>query len=365
MDKILFVCNVSSAMKLFRLELIEEATKKYSVWIISDFKNEDLRLFEKIGAKCLNVSIDRRGMNVFKDIILFFKYLIIINKIRPDVCLTYTIKPNIYAGIVCKILKIKYMSTVEGLGTLFYSNETLILKFVKILYGKVLSFAERVFYLNDDIKDCLVKLGVENENLIYSPGMGVNTLKFNPCQCYCRKIFKVLTIGRIMVEKGFDEMLKATDEFHRRHKNFEWYICGTAEKEEERLMKEILKRSWIKYMGQVTDVHEMYEQTDVVLTATYHEGMSTVCLEAGACCRPVLGSNIAGVREIIEDNVTGYLFPVKDSKEIIDRLEKIYQLPAGARRQMGNAARSKILKEFDRKVVNNIYMNAIVYVLHN
>lgn len=359
MKKVLFIGNVSSAMKLFRFELLKEVLKKYSVWMISDFKDKDLQLFESIGVKCINIRIDRRGMNVCKDVILFFKYLIAINKIRPDICLTYTIKPNIYAGIVCKILKIKCMSTVEGLGTLFYSDETFIIKFIKILYGRTLCFAEKVFYLNDDIKERLIEFGINEENLIYSPGMGVNALKFEPCQCHDGKSFKVLTIGRIMAEKGFNEMLKATDEFHKRHKDFEWYICGTTEKGEEYWIKDILKRPWIKYFGQVTDVQEMYEKTNAVLTATYHEGMSTVCLEAGACCRPVLGSNIAGVREIIEDNITGYLFPVKDYKGIINKLEKMYQLPVKARREMGNAARCKILKEFDRKVINNIYMNAI------
>lgn len=359
MKKIMFICNVASAMKLFRLELLESLQKKNIIWIVAKFSDEELAYFNSHNFNCVNIDIDRRGKNIINDSVLFCKYIAILNEIKPDIVLTYTIKPNIYGLIACKMRNIYSIATVEGLGSLFFGKKFFLRKLIKFVYGRSLNLANKVFYLNDNIRLILKDIGVNEKRLKYTPGMGVNVNKFCLLPYEDNKSFNVLTIGRIMKEKGFDEMMEAMDKFYNSHTDLRWYICGKAEIGEEDILDKLLARPWVHYLGQVSDTRKAYGLSHVVLSATYHEGLSTVCLEASASGRPIIGSNIPGVKEVVEDGITGYLFAVKNSNEILEKLELFYQLPIDKKILMGKMGRAKVMKYFNRENVNNIYINAI------
>ena len=282
MKKIMFICNVASAMKLFRLELLERLQKENAVWIVAKFSNDELVYFSGRNFNCVNVDIDRRGKNIINDFVLFCRYISILNKIKPDIVLTYTIKPNIYGLIACKIRNTCSIATVEGLGSLFFGKKFFLTNLIKFIYGRSLNLASKVFYLNDNIKLILKGIGVDEEKLTYTPGMGVNVDKFCLLPYEDNKNFNVLTIGRIMKEKGFDEMMAAMDRFYNSHTDLKWYICGKSEIGEEDILDKLLTRPWVRYLGQVSDTRKVYSLSHVVLSATHHEGLSTVCLEASA-----------------------------------------------------------------------------------
>ena len=359
MRKIMFICNVASAMKLFRLELLEKLQKESIIWMVAKFSDDELVYFNGRNFNCINVDIDRRGKSIINDSVLFYKYITILNKIKPDVVLTYTIKPNIYGLMACKIKNIYSIATVEGLGSLFFGKKFFLAKLIKFIYGRSLNLADKVFYLNDNIKSILKNIGVDEKKLKYTPGMGVNVNKFCLLPYEDNRSFNVLTIGRIMREKGFDEMVAAMDDFYNNHADLKWYICGKSEIGEEDILDKLLARPWVRYLGQVSDTRKVYGLSHVVLSATYHEGLSTVCLEASACGRPIIGSNIPGVKEVIDDGITGYLFTVKNSNEILEKLEQFYQLPFDKKILMGKMGRAKIMKYFNREKVNNIYIDTI------
>lgn len=364
MKKLIVIGNISSSTRVFRAELLESLVKTYSVWLIAQFTPDDLKFFTDMGVKCIDLSIDRRGRNPLKDAVLLLGYFRHIRVIKPDLVLTFTIKPNIYAGLVCRWLKIKYIATVEGLGTIFNTDASCVNRCVQKLYGLGIRKAEVVFYLNDYIREVLLKLGVKEKQLKYTPGMGVNLEKFTPQPYPQETPFRILTIGRIMKEKGIGEVLAASDELIKRIPDLEWYICGAPEKGEEYWLKKIAARPWIKYYGVIRDPIQLYAKVQATVTATiYREGLSTVCIESGACARPVIGTDIYGVKEIINDNRTGFHIKQGDIDDMADVIYKFHCLSNNTKADMGMRLREKIEKEYDRNIVVRTYMNCICFTI--
>lgn len=361
--KLIVIGNISSSTRVFRAELLESLVKTYSMWLIAQFTPEDLKFFTDMGVKCIDLPIDRRGKNLLKDTVLLMGYFRHIRAIQPNLVLTFTIKPNIYAGLVCRCLKIKYIATVEGLGTIFNTGTSFVNRCVQKLYGFGIRKAEVVYYLNDYIREVLLKLGVKEKQLRYTPGMGVNLEKFTPQPYPPEHPFRILTIGRIMKEKGIGEVLAVSDELIKQIPDLEWHICGAPEKGEEYWLDEMAKRPWIRYHGVLNDPRPIYAMVHVTVTASSHEGLSTVCIESGACGRPVIGSNIYGVKETINPGKTGFLFQPKNLKDFIEKIKNIIHLSTWERKKMGIKARYKIELEFDRKKVISIYSNLIDEVI--
>ena len=160
-------------------------------------------------------------------------------------------------------------------------------------------------------------------------------------------------------EKGIGEVLAASDELIKQIPDLEWHICGAPEKGEEYWLAEITKRPWIKYHGVLADPGPMYAMVHVTITTTYHEGLSTVCIESGACARPVIGSDIYGVREVISDRITGFLISPGRVSDVVEKIGIFYKLTIGQRLEMGRAARQKVELEFDRKIVVVLYKKVI------
>ena len=357
--KLIVIGNISSSTRVFRTELLESLVKTCSVWLIAQFTLADLKFFTDMGVKCIDLPIDRRGKNPLKDTVLLMGYFRHLRAIQPDLVLTFTIKPNIYAGLVCCWLKIKYIATVEGLGTIFNTDTTFVNHCVQKLYGLGIRKAEAVFYLNDYIREVLLKLGVKEKQLRFTPGMGVNLNKFKPHSYPPEHPFRILTIGRIMKEKGIGEVLAASDKLVKQIPDLEWHICGAPEKGEEYWLKYIGKRPWIKYHGVLKDPNPMYAMAHVTATTTYHEGLSTICIESEACARPVIGTDIYGIRETIANGITGFLVKPGNVEDFIEKIILFHKLTLEQRCSMGQSARRKVEKEFDRRMVVDRYKSVI------
>lgn len=366
MKKLIIIGNISSSTRVFRAEMLEKLVKTYAVWLICQFTTEDKNFFSEMGVKCVDIKIDRRGKNPFKDMILFMKYLKCIKEIDPDLVLTFTIKPNIYAGIVCQFLKIKYIATVEGLGTIFNTDASFVDRCIQRLYKFGIEKAEYVFYLNNYIRDELLNLGILKSILKYTPGMGVNLDKFKPQPYPPESPFRILTIGRIMKEKGIGDILAASDELVKIIPDLEWKICGLPEKGEEYWLEAMEKRPWIKYYGQVKDPSKLYSTVAITVTATtYREGLSTVCIESSACARPVLGTAIPGVQEVIHDGVDGFIIQPHNVTDIVAVVTKFFNLDYSKKEQMGLCAYENVCQHYNRRKVIDIYEQSIINVLNH
>jgi len=343
----------------FRKELIEKLINlNYDIYISLPY-DEYFSQLQELGCECIETDFNRRGKNPINDIKLFINYIKLIKKIKPDVVFTYTIKPNIYGGIVCRLLKIPYIANITGLGTAVENAGTL-QKLTVWLYKIALKKVNCAFFQNSENMEFFAekKIALGKHRLI--PGSGVNLEHFCVLNYPPYNTLEFVFISRIMKEKGIDQYLEAAEYIRNKHPNTRFHICGFCEEEYENKLKEIQNKDIIIYHGVVSDVREILKIVHCTVHPTYYpEGLSNVLLESSACGRPVITTDRAGCKEVIDDGVNGYIVKQKDSQDLIEKIERFIELDYEIKKQMGLAGRKKVEQSYDRNIVINEYMKEI------
>ncbi|MEK5214645.1 glycosyltransferase family 4 protein [Psychrobacillus sp. FSL H8-0487] len=357
MKKILILANNDVGLFKFRKELIEELVKQYEVYISLPYGDLIPKL-EELGCKFIDTPISRRGTNPLTDIKLFLNYRSIIKEIGPDVVLTYTIKPNIYGGMASRMIAVPYIANITGLGTAV-ENGSILQRITLFLYKISLETAKCVFFQNKENQDFITdKIAISNHRLI--PGSGVNLERYSIMDYPSGEIVNFLFIARIMKEKGIDQYLEAAEYIRKKYTNTAFHILGYCEDAYEDILKELQDKGIVQYHGMQSDVRKFHVNSHCTIHPTYYpEGMSNVLLESAACGRPMITTNRAGCREIIEDGKNGYFIEQKNSQDLVEKIEKFLKLDNKTKKQMGISARKKMENEFDRKIVVQSYKEEI------
>ena len=362
--RILIFTNSSNGLCSFRYELIKDFINKNNQVFCSmpfDGKHD---MLENLGCHCIETEVPRRGLNPIEDLKLLFKYIRLIKKIKPDIVLCYTIKPNVYGGLACQLTRIPYICNITGLGTAI-ENGGLLQKIALLLYKIGLKKAKKVFFQNSQNQQFMLNNKVVTGNNQLLPGSGVNL----DMHCYEeypleRDVTIFLIIGRIMKEKGTDEILQAIDIIRKENKLVIFKFIGGYDGDYKEKIENAVAGGNVEYLGQQNDVHSFIKDCDAVLHASYHEGMSNVLLEAASCGRPVLATSVAGCRETYDDGVSGISFKVKDSNDIVRAINEFLNMPYSSRIEMGKAGRQKMESEFDRNIIIDIYTKTIAEILN-
>jgi galacturonosyltransferase len=316
--------------------------------------------FARNGCGWIEVRTDRRTVNPVSDLKLLLAYKRIIKEIRPDLVLTYTVKPNIYGGIASADLNIPYIVNITGLGSAI-TRRAFLKSVVFQLYRHALRRAGCVFFQNADNLRLFLDRGIVKCKYKLIPGSGVNIEQHSFCEYPAdSKKTRFLFVGRIMKEKGIDEFLKCAERIKARYPEAQFDIIGWLEEQHyESILDEYRRKGIADFHGFQEDVDAFIERSHVVVNPSYHEGMSNVLLEAAAIGRPVLASDIPGCRETFEDGVTGLAFKPQDADDLEAKMVEFIELPYHRKREMGNAARRKVEEEFDRRIVIDAYMEEI------
>ncbi|MFQ8760143.1 MAG: glycosyltransferase [Intestinimonas sp.] len=167
--KILVLTNHSYMLWRFRKELISTLLEENEVVISTPFVGHE-EDFERMGCRCLETPVDRRGVNPATDLKLLRAYRQLLRAERPDLVLTYSIKPNIYGGLACRMMRVPYCANVQGLGTAFQRPG--LARLVTVLYRTALSGARRVFLKTATMRRCFSKAYYPAEEGVCAPWGG-------------------------------------------------------------------------------------------------------------------------------------------------------------------------------------------------
>ena len=358
MKKVLILANSSGGLYDFRNELVLELLKTNKVYVsVPDDVAVDKLQSE--GCEVIHTDINRRGMNPVQDLGLFKSYWKLLREIKPDVVLTYTIKPNIYGGFCCRLRRVPYIVNITGLGTTF-ERGGMLKKMVVTMYQQALKKADCVFFQNDRNKQIFEENGIFPKKAKRVNGSGVNIDKYVYEGYPGREKPRFLFVGRLMREKGIEEYLYCAKKYAKRA---EFDIIGYCEEAYEEEVNRLQQEGIVRFHGFQKDVKSYYKDCDAVVIASYHEGMSNVLLEAAATGRPVLATNIPGCKEAVEDNMTGLLFASRSTEALESAIEYFLSLSVESRETMGRAARTKMEQEFNRKHVVESYIEEINKVI--
>ena len=363
MKKILILANLDMGLYNFRKELLQSLLDQgYEVYISLPM-GERISDMEAMGCKFLETPVDRRGMNPVADLKLFFTYRKLLKTIQPDVVLTYTIKPNIYGGLACRMAKVPYLSNITGLGSAIH-NGGLVAKMLLMLYRMSAKYASCLFFQNSQNQEFFREKGAISKNSVLLPGSGVNIKEYT-YENYPQKEVPLsfLFIGRLMRDKGVGELLEAARNIRKDHPEVTFDLVGFCEEEYQETFEKLNEGNVVNALGQQKNVREFIISHSATVLPSYHEGTANVLLESASSGRPCIASKIPGCMELIDHGVTGYVCTPKDAADLEKTLRQFIALSYEEKRQMGVLGRLKMEREYDRKIIIEHYLREIGKVL--
>ncbi|AUG58597.1 glycosyltransferase family 4 protein [Acetivibrio saccincola] len=365
MKKILILANHFITIYAFRKELVEELIKDGNEVFLALPESKDNTFFSEMGCKLINTPLDRRGTNPISDMKLLLQYIRIIKKSKPDIILTYTIKPNIYGGIASRICKSKVIHTVTGLGSV-YIQDMWQKEIVVLLNRLAFKKASKIYFLNEDNEKFYKKLKIisSNNDTAIVPGSGVNLEKFKYMELLPTSKITFTFIGRILKDKGIEEFLFAAKILINKYNNVKFQVVGFVdEKKYIELLDRYQKKGIIEYLGKRDDIPKIMAESTCIVLPSYGEGRGTVLQEGAAIGRALITCDTYGCKENVEEGYNGFLCKVADPESLTCAMEKFIKLSHEEKVLMGMRSRKKAEIEFDRNIIVNEYMQGIKKIL--
>ena len=294
-----------------------------------------------------------------------------IKRFKPDVVLTFTIRPAIWGNIVTRQLNIPTITNITGIGPLFESDK-LTYKAARGLYKFVLKKTKKIFFQNfDDMNLFLQKNFVKADRAERIPGSGIDHAFYKPMQKDSAKTaFTFLFISRLIKDKGILEYVEAARIIRKNHPTVNFEVVGpywSQNLKHNTITKEDVygweRDGTIIYKGSAEDVRPFIANADCIVLPSWREGTSNILLEASSMEKPCITCDTTGCNEIVDDNVTGYLVEVRNSTDLAAKMQMMLNLSEEERLNMGKKARQRVIKNFDKQIVIDAYLSAIDEVL--
>jgi len=366
-NKVVIISNSSWNIINFRkgvvLSLIDHG---YDAIVVAP-KDKFVSDLQGLGCSYLNVSIDNKGINPLYDLYLILQYLNIFRNVKPDVILSYTVKPNIYGSIAASVFSIPIVSNISGLGTAFIRGGVLG-KIVSILYKFSLKKSKRVFFQNNDDKELFLRnklvSGTQVDTL---PGSGVNLEYFKVKQKTVvgrSSKFVFLLIARLIWDKGIQEYIDAIRLIKEYNLDVRFQILGFLDVKNATAVSRDNIDLWVsegivEYLGVAEDVRPFIEMADCVVLPSYREGVPKTLLEAAAMGKPIIATDVEGCRDVVDNNINGYLCNVRDYQDLASKMGNMANLNNEKIKSMGDNSRKKMEFEFNERFVIDKYLSIL------
>lgn len=362
--RIAIVLNTSWNIYNFRMNFVralqQEGHEVHTIAPVDSYTH----YLEEEGCIHHRVRMDSRGANVIKDSALIFELFMIYKKVRPDIVLHYTIKPNVYGTLAASMLRIPTINNVCGLGTVFLKDN--LVSFIAVLLYKVsFRFASRVFFQNQDDLNLFVKRRlVPKENVDLLPGSGIDLKKFTPFDYTRNTKFTFLLISRLISDKGIFEYVSAVKKLREEGTTTRFQILGAMDPEHKRGIKTEIINEWInsgtiEYLGTTDNVREHIEKADCIVLPSYREGTPRTLLEAASSSKPIIATDVPGCNNVVTDGENGLLCELKNADDLADKMREMAVLPDDILKEMGRKGRTKMEAQFNENRVIEKYLNTL------
>ena len=306
--------------------------------------------------------LDRDSTNPIKDILLVLELIRRYKKIKPDLILHFTNKPNIYGGIAAKIAGIKSIAVVTGLGYAFI-NKGFVRKVMTFLYRFSAQYHQKFIFENIEDRELFASLGiVSGDKAISVKGCGVDTTWYHPYpngQVKDKTIFTF--IGRLLYDKGIREFVEAARQIKAIRQDVAFWVVGELDAENPATIdKDDLVR-WVDedvvyYHGFIKDVRDIIAKSDCIVLPSYREAIPRTITEGMSMGKPVITTDTAGCREAVDHGENGYLVEIRNSEALVEGFQQFMSLDYHQKNAMGQAGRQKAIREFDdKKIAQEIF----------
>lgn len=369
---IALITNNDDDVYCFRKELIEGLLAEGYEMLISCPYGPKFELMKDIPFRYDDSIIDRRGTNIVSDAKLFLHYRRLFKKHKPNVVLTYTAKPNVYASAAARLLGIPYINNVTGLGSVL-SKTGLMRTFIMTLFKIAYRGAACVMFQNSTNMQLALDSRMVNGDYKLIPGSGVNIERY-PLQPYPEGgngiegetiIFNY--IGRILRDKGVDDYIEAAKRIKKRYPNTEFNMLGFIEPTEshyEKELRELGQQGIVYYRGSQKNVKPWIARAHAIIhPSIYGEGMSNVLLENASSGRPIITTDNPGCQETVVKDKTGFIYQGGNIDILVETIERFLKIDNKKRKLMGLEGRKYVKDNFSREVVVTAYKEEIKKII--
>lgn len=346
--RVLVVANAAWNLVNFRRRLIADLVADGVDVLAAAPPAPEMAELEALGCRTVPVAMAPRGTSPAGDLALFMRLVALIRRERPDIVLTYTIKPNIYGAMAARLCGVPAVATVTGLGTAFLTAGPA-RRVVRPLYRLAFARAATVFFQNADDRNTFVAdrlVAPERTRLV--PGSGVDLVRFAPAPLPEEGPPTLLFVGRRLVEKGLGEFVAAARQMAA--SGIRCAVLGPAAGPLPALDAAIAGGT-VADWGVAADVRPLVAKAHAVVLPSYREGTSRALLEAAAMGRPLIASDVPGCREAIRPGRNGYLFAPRDAAALAEAMAAFAALPPVTRAAMGRESRRLAEERFDEHIV--------------
>ncbi len=364
------VCCVASADITLKFMLFNQLrflqSRGYEVYAICS-PGKWVNDIEKHGIKVAQIKFKRK-MSPLYDIISFLKIYFYFLTQKFDVVHVHTLKPEFYGQIAAKLAGVPIiMNTIHGFD---FGDETpeKTKKFFLLLQKIAAKFSDIIFAVSWNVIDIAKAEKICDIRLLKYLGRDIDFERFDSGRFsggfisnkkkelgipLNKKIIGI--VARLVKEKGYPELFSAMEIILKKFPDTVLVVVGQDEPEKKDALhamdaeKYKIEKNTI-FLGERTDVDELYPVMDIFVLPTHREGIGASILEASAMERPVIATKTGGCPEAVENGKTGILIPVGDSEKLAEAIVYLLENPDKAR-EMGKAGREKILREYSKEVV--------------
>ncbi|OXY81886.1 glycosyltransferase family 4 protein [Oceanimonas doudoroffii] len=346
---ILFVVNTPDFFLSHRLALAVAAQRSGYDVHIATADGSDVELIQAQGFVHHVVPFLRSGQNPLNELSTLLCLVKLFRRVKPSLVHLITIKPVLYGGIAARLVGVKsVVSAVSGLGTVFLAHSGAA-RLRRWLVTKLYHFAFKqkrlaVIFQNPDDRDLLLSLGVliaDQTRMIRGSGVALSDYPYVP-EPEGKPV--VVMAARLLKDKGVFEFVEAARLLKQHNLSIEMRLIGSPDPGNPTSVSQLELEQWaaeehIELLGYRKDIAQQYAAANIVCLPSYREGLPKSLVEAAACGRAVVTTDVPGCRDAITPNETGLLVPVKNAEALADAIEFFISSP-NLRKRMGEAGRA-------------------------
>jgi glycosyltransferase involved in cell wall biosynthesis len=362
---LLFVINSAEFFLSHRLTVATSAKQSGFTVHVATGSGPACQQVKKLGFQHHLLPISRSGRNPFVELRALWALYLLVRKIRPDLVHLVTVKPVLYGGLVARLSSIPAMvAAISGLGTVFVDREETrfwVRHSIKWLYRFALKHPNlKVIFQNLDDRAELISMGaVREETTSLIKGSGISLASYH-VQPEPEGIPVVTFAGRLLKDKGIKEFVEASRILVERGVRARFWVAGARDPGNmtsisENELSQWRKESFVEILGHIDDIPDLFANSNIIVLPSYREGFPKVLIEAAACGRVVVTTNVPGCRDAIAPEITGLLVPARDAVALADAIQSLIKDPR-RRKHMGLEGRALAEREFAIETVVDAHM---------
>ena len=317
------------------------------------------KMIEDAGIRLIALPWRRRGFGLWREARALWLIWRTYRKERPALVHHVALKPVFYGSLAATLARVpRVVNAVAGFGFVFVSDRALA-RWLRPLLRLALRSAlggvsTRALVQNPDDRRLLEGLGVSEPNVVQISGSGIDHRSYVPCAEAAGPIV-VAMVSRMLWDKGVGELVESARELRARGVEVTVRLCGGAGDDNPASIDEATLREWersglVEWVGFQEDIQAVWRSAHIAVLPSYREGLPRALLEAAACGRPMIATDVPGCREIVRHEETGLLVPARDPHALAEAIERLVRDEA-ARVRFGRTAREMVEEQFSEAVV--------------